>query len=818
MRVVGPESPNWVKVCIIKNREALKEMQAAVAAGKGKGATGVSGGTAAPTTMVRSRSGMHLSVKDVLPKQDDASRDTTSSTAPSQEKAEALAGGELLQTSDPAFLNNLDADEETRNKAETGFTRKQARKFVQMMAEAKRVRLGDIILEKYIDNLVSDSKLRRVLQLPEVLERKLYYDIVRTTLQIFEIVMLGLDGADVVGHQVAVKFRLQEYGEDENTTKLLQPWTSVNQSRVEKVIRHHVERTESLKKIPVGLPGSELETDFIVNISRIVMHLMTDLFCDSRIHIRLLGHELKWVAEPMPREELDKFLAERPATPNKESFNPKAVKLFVEELLSCDDTNIVWVPDSVEAKVYEHVLTTVMCIMEEVLSSSEISIMGLRFRFSLISAVSSLKAAEMTKYVAGVGDVTGGSGSFVTNGSASGKKRNGRSNYSTGRTTPPASLLGGTAGSTDGDAAHFASEDVTPIVFGSEPSMRQRLADLYREASVYEKLLQEPGDSLVMPYKATPEDLQATAGGPEQSGSSGGGLSASASSAASSLVQQPSAFVRRISGANSLAPDHSSTAAQDHVSTTSSATSSTDTATRVLRRTPSVSSLADQTRREFQKLAAQDQLARFLQVRRMLPNFPIEVPFRMIKDVERYKDWMPMCTGGEILERDHGLVKKVQVAFGIDTKTFLGVLGDNVTYEISVEEPQQVKGGVWEARVVADTGAKGFAYGERLVYDWVFIMRPSKQKGSSSGSDGAGESSLDGGSYDTEVSLNLFLKVNSVLYLPIWDSLQKVLTQQMLQAFEKHASTISGGGGESGGGSGAKADTKGGDGASSKEK
>ena len=72
-----------------------------------------------------------------------------------------------------------------------------------------------------------------------------------------------------------------------------------------------------------------------------------------------------------------------------------------EELLTCDETNIVWMPDSLEAQIYRHVLTTVMCIMEDVLHSAEVVILGQTYHFSLISAVSSMKTQNMRKMVGG---------------------------------------------------------------------------------------------------------------------------------------------------------------------------------------------------------------------------------------------------------------------------------------------------------------------------------------------------------------------------------------------------------------------------------
>ena len=52
------------------------------------------------------------------------------------------------------------------------------------MKRAKIQRGGDEVLQKYIDNMLSDAHFRRVSHLPSALERKLYYDIIRTTMQV----------------------------------------------------------------------------------------------------------------------------------------------------------------------------------------------------------------------------------------------------------------------------------------------------------------------------------------------------------------------------------------------------------------------------------------------------------------------------------------------------------------------------------------------------------------------------------------------------------------------------------------------------------
>eukprot|EP00392_Amoebophrya_sp_AT5.2_P007921 g7940.t1 len=213
------------------------------------------------------------------------------------------------------------------------FTREQARRFVALMAEAKTKRLGDVMLEKYIDNLLSDAKFKRIVHMtgpggdPEEPAQ-----ISLTTLRSVSF-LPPLRGARHMlrVENVQLSFKHLEYGEDEQTVTPLQPWTVLNQRRVERVMKRVIrERESTLKYIKKryksedrGLPPealtepflagespaeqtrknlnvfSNIEGDFIVTISQIVMRLMSDMFCDQRIKVRILGHELKWFCEPM---------------------------------------------------------------------------------------------------------------------------------------------------------------------------------------------------------------------------------------------------------------------------------------------------------------------------------------------------------------------------------------------------------------------------------------------------------------------------------------------------------------------------------------
>merc|ERR1719398_404909 len=111
----------------------------------------------------------------------------------------------------------------------------------------------------------------------------------------------------------------------------------------------------------------------------------------------------------------------------------------------------------------------------------------------------------------------------------------------------------------------------------------------------------------------------------------------------------------------------------------------------------------------------------------------------------------------------------------------LGTVGDNIRYNVMLVRPfvkdneapesQSIKGGAThlrKARVVADT-MDGFAYGKRLVYDWRFAETP------------AGE---------TAVQLDIFFQAKNVFSLPLWDSMQAMITSVMMKKFVERAANL----------------------------
>jgi len=186
-----------------------------------------------------------------------------------------------------------------------------------------------------------------------------------------------------------------------------------------------------------------------------------------------------------------------------------------------------------------------------------------------------------------------------------------------------------------------------------------------------------------------------------------------------------------------------------------------------------VPSSPDERNAHFMSLAAKSNLARFAQAQITLDGVNVMVPYHLAKDVESYTQWMPLCTSGVPTERGPtGETTKCMIAFEVDTKTFFGRLGDNVSYFMALTPPHQIGTNQAQASVVTDSEA-GFAFGERIRYDWVFTMNETAP-----------------GEYRTEVALSLFLHIKSFPLALIWDAMEEELARRLLQAFEDRARSM----------------------------
>eukprot|EP00747_Dinoflagellata_sp_TGD_P168743 gnl/TRDRNA2_/TRDRNA2_195866_c0_seq1.p1 gnl/TRDRNA2_/TRDRNA2_195866_c0~~gnl/TRDRNA2_/TRDRNA2_195866_c0_seq1.p1 ORF type:complete len:702 (+),score=143.82 gnl/TRDRNA2_/TRDRNA2_195866_c0_seq1:308-2107(+) len=186
---------------------------------------------------------------------------------------------------------------------------------------------------------------------------------------------------------------------------------------------------------------------------------------------------------------------------------------------------------------------------------------------------------------------------------------------------------------------------------------------------------------------------------------------------------------------------------------------------------------------EFHRLAHSLKLGRSLGLSVEI-DVGVAVPYMIIADLEGYPDWMPWCTSGQLVGKKPGGTKPGlgggneefdgDVGFGFDTGTFLGHIGDTVHYHVTTEAPGWAglgsDGRIQDSaiapdqswRVLADA-TNGFSYGRRLAYDWRFIpLSPSK----------------------TKVQLDMFFEAKSVLYMPVWDSMQNMVVRDMMKAFK----------------------------------
>jgi len=173
----------------------------------------------------------------------------------------------------------------------------------------------------------------------------------------------------------------------------------------------------------------------------------------------------------------------------------------------------------------------------------------------------------------------------------------------------------------------------------------------------------------------------------------------------------------------------------------------------------------------FENMAEQDRLARCLAIQRTVP-VDIDVAFGMVSGINDYPKWMPFCTDARVVrQEDGGHSLHCEVGFGLETGTALGTVGDTIRYRVAVKRPQPKQSdGLRGARVVADA-TEGFTYGKRLVYDWRF---------------------LETGPGETDIRLNMFFQARSFLFLPLWDSMQAMITSEMMKKFNKRAADLSG--------------------------
>lgn len=147
-------------------------------------------------------------------------------------------------------------------------------------------------------------------------------------------------------------------------------------------------------------------------------------------------------------------------------------------------------------------------------------------------------------------------------------------------------------------------------------------------------------------------------------------------------------------------------------------------------------------------------------IKRYTVEAPVQLPFGMLADFELYPQWMPWCTGTDVLVYDDDRSpKEVEVSFGIRGPVF-GSIGDTVKYDVSMVRPSEVQGTREPAQVLAVNN--GCTYATRLVYDWRFW---------SAGDD------------KTHVELKLHFRARNEWHLVMWEKLRNHIIEGMASAF-----------------------------------
>ena len=156
-----------------------------------------------------------------------------------------------------------------------------------------------------------------------------------------------------------------------------------------------------------------------------------------------------------------------------------------------------------------------------------------------------------------------------------------------------------------------------------------------------------------------------------------------------------------------------------------------------------------------------DALTRVLTKWYTVPSSP-SIPYRMLTEWELYPQWIPWCTGAQVLERnDDGIPSAVEVSFGIRTGPF-GSVGDKVVYTVDTDPPEP--GGPYRkaTRVIATNN--GCNYATKLQYYWT--MTP-----------------VDAHGRLTKVELRLTFVAKHTWYLALWDAMRKQIVDGMATSF-----------------------------------
>lgn len=562
---------------------------------------------------------------------------------------------------------------QAQSNTEAPARRTTPREFVSFMRASRRE--GNMKgLGSYVDRLVADGRLRPMPALSQSLQRKLYVDIARLLVFIFQRSLLQLDGSSIWGHKLRVSstaaFEGQRYGK---SAVAIEKARRRRQGRAssEQQLGLVVEEMLSSQALHMPLVPRRVQKRLYVNCMAVVFELVDDLLSGDGEEIMCMGHRIRFRLEPQSQDLLARLSEDLPVAHC--TIDEAVLSELVDELLADSSTNLAWVPDLIESQVYKAALRLLIRSAEHVIGRLHLNVLGREVRFSILSHMEAKAAQSKLERF------------------------------------------------DSGEAMLYTEED-QPLRIVSTTELQERLKDSTEQLRIL-GAIQELGSA----------SFDLTADTPM--------LRSEAPKATSAAAAAGGSLGEAVGGASMAGTSEEVDAGGESV-------------------------------HEFQRLAYALKLARSLSIKCEV-EAPVSIAYMMIADITTYPTWMPWCTSGkEIGDRGNAREFDGEVGFGFETGTFLGTVGDTVGYRLSVEPPQEDDAGAQRkptARVVADA-VNGFAYGERLVYDWRFQrLSPTR----------------------TKVDLDMLFQARSVLYMPLWDSMQKMVITKMLQSFEKRAEHLS---------------------------
>ena len=118
----------------------------------------------------------------------------------------------------------------------------------------------------------------------------------------------------------------------------------------------------------VGIPDA-LEKKIYKMVLKSVITMVYKKFHEGVSKVKIFGHHLEL--------DIEKGLQEYKAT--RHELDTEAVEQLVDTLLGFDVVNISWLPDSVEKKIYVSVILVVFTLIQNVVGSSTLDIIGHTF-------------------------------------------------------------------------------------------------------------------------------------------------------------------------------------------------------------------------------------------------------------------------------------------------------------------------------------------------------------------------------------------------------------------------------------------------------